>query len=132
MRRLIALVTALAVLPLSAHAFTAQNRHKVADIGGGVFEVVGQPGSGARQFWCAAGDYAFSRGAATNARVYLVEGRGPSVSQPGRTAVRFTTNPQAAGITPINPQLTLNVKAIGDNLRVASAREYCRIVVSRP
>ncbi|MCE8009366.1 hypothetical protein [Aestuariivita sp.] len=133
MRRAFAIAALIATLPFSAQAFTAENRLNVADIGGGVYEVVGRPGiSGARQFWCAAGDYAFSLGVPTNTRVYLVSGRQPSVTEPGRTAVRFTLDPRAAGITPLTPQLVLTVKVPGDNLSVAVAREFCGVVVSRP
>ena len=132
MRRLTLITACLALLPLGAQAYTAKNRLKVAPVDGAVFEVVARVGSGAREFWCAAADYAFAQGARSNARVYLVSGRQPSVTQPGKRAVRFTLDPQAAGITPLSPQLSLTVKVPGDNLSVASGREYCRIVVSRP
>jgi hypothetical protein len=33
--------------------------------------------------------------------------------------------PDAGGIEPITPRITLSVTAIGDNLSIASAREYC-------
>ncbi len=132
MHRLIALAAVLVFAPAALYAFTATNRLSVADVDSAVFEVVAVPGSGPRQFWCAAGQYALSKGARSNARIYLVSGRQPSVSEPGRTAVRFTLNPDAAGITPVEPQLTLNVDVTGDNLRVASARQYCGVVISRP
>lgn len=133
MRCLIYAAALLALLPLSAQAFTAKNRHNVAAIDAAVFEVVGRPGSGARDFWCAAGEYAHrSLRARSNARIYLVSGRQNSASQPGRTAVRFTLSPEAAGITPISPQLVLNVTTPGDNLSVAASREYCALNISRP
>lgn len=132
MRRLIAFAALIATLPLGANAYTAKNRLSVAPVDGAVFEVVGNAGgTGARDFWCAAGEYAFSQGAASNTRIYLVSGRQPSVSEPGRTAVRFTLSPQAAGIAPISPQLVLSVNVPGDNLRTASAREYCAQSISR-
>lgn len=131
MRRLIALAAITALLPLGAQAYTATNRLKVAPISDSVFEVVARGGTGARDFWCAAGDYALKQGARSNARIYLAGGRQPSVSEPGRTATRFTLSPDAAGITPIAPQLVLTVDVVGDNISVASAREYCAVDISR-
>ena len=131
MRHLTILFILFLSLPLAAQAYTAQNRMSVADLGGGVFEVVQRGAAGPRDFWCAAGEYALSLGAADAARIYLVSGVQPSVSQPGRKAVRFTLSPQAAGITPVPPQLSLTVKVPGDNLRVISAREYCYQDISR-
>ncbi|WP_050930256.1 hypothetical protein [Aestuariivita boseongensis] len=131
MRHLAAFATAIAMLPLSAQAFTAKNRLTVAPVSNSVFEVVGLPGSGASHFWCAAGEYALAQGAASSARIYLASGRQPSVSRPGRTAVRFTLAPDAAGVTPLAPQLTLSVDVPGDNLSVAAAREYCHVSISR-
>jgi hypothetical protein len=131
MRRLV--LAFLAIAPSAAFAYIAENRHSVAPVSGAVFEVVGEPGSGAQQYWCAAGEYARDRlGARSNARVYIVRGRGPAQSEPGATAVRFTIDPGAAGVTPISPRLSLSVDAIGDNLPVASAVTYCYNVVSKP
>lgn len=112
--------------PVAADAYTARNRMNVEDIGGSAFEVVSRNGkTGARDYWCAAGEYATAQGLASNARIYLLRAPGPSLSQPGRKAVQFTTRPEASGITPLSPQLSLTVTAIGDNLSVALAREYC-------
>lgn len=118
-------------LPSSAPAFSARNNLKVAAVDRAVFEVVGRPGSGAREFWCAAGDYLIRSGTASNTRLYLVRGRGPSVSQPGKKAVQFTTDPAAAGVTPTEPGLVLNVSQVGDNLSAAAAHEYCFASISK-
>ncbi len=127
----LALVAVLsASLPTIASAsdivFQAKNRFPVAEIGNATFEVIARGGRvGARDYWCAAGDYAFSRGARTNARIYLARPEGPSQAIPGRKAVQFTLDPQKASVTPIEPQLSLTVKVPGDNLSVALARQYC-------
>lgn len=131
-RYLILAALAATMLPLGAHAFTAKNRLTVSQIDAAVFEVVGRPGSGAREIWCAAGDYARSQNVPSNTRIYLESGRQPAVSRPGRTAVRFTLSPEAAGVTPIPPQLVLNVDVPGDNLSVAAATEYCLRSISQP
>lgn len=131
MRRIIIATAIIAALPVMSFAFTAKNRLTVAPVNEAVFEVVGRPGSGAREYWCAAGEYARSLGVRTNTRVYIESGRQQSVSQRGKTAVRFTIAPDAAGVTPISPQLVLNVDTPGDNLSVASAVEYCNLNISR-
>ncbi|WP_050928275.1 hypothetical protein [Aestuariivita boseongensis] len=90
------------------------------------FEVIARGGRvGAQDYWCAAGLFGLSQGLRSNTRVYLVAPVGPSVMQPGRKAVQFTFDPQAAGVTPIAPQLTLSVKAVGDNMSLALARQFC-------
>lgn len=132
MRALAVSAVLLSTIPFTAHAYTAKNRLDVAQIDNAVFEVVGSTGgSGPRDYWCAAGDYALSLGVRGNTRVYVVSGVQPSVSQAGRRAVRFTITPEAAGVTPISPQLTLGVDTPGDNLSVAAARQYCSPDISR-
>jgi len=54
-----------------------------------------------------------------------VRGPGPGVTQSNRKAAQFTMQPDVAGIEPVTPHITLSVTAIGDNLSVASARQYC-------
>jgi hypothetical protein len=119
---------ALMALPQAGHAFTADNRLKVAQVDAHTFEVIAQPGTGTVQFWCAAGDYAFGAlNADTSQRVYLVRGRGPSATQPGKKSVQFTLNPNAKGVPTLPPQLVLNVNQPGDNLSVAHAWSYCQV-----
>ncbi len=131
MRNILVCAAFVATLPFSAFASAASGYATAANVGNATFEIVPVPGrTGARSYWCAAGEYAFAQGARANARIYLVSGRQPSTSQPGREAVRFTLSPEAAGVTPISPQLSLSVSVPGDNLSVAAAREYCAISVS--
>jgi len=89
------------------------------------FEVVAAGGTSNKAYWCAAAQFARSMGAGASTRIYLADGPGPSQTIPRRTAVKFTTQPQAAGVAPISPQGVLSVSAIGDNLSVASAEQYC-------
>lgn len=115
----------LAVLtPAWAGAWRAENRLEVNPISEAVFEVIGRPGSGGPDYWCAAGDYAFRvLGAASNARVYLVRGRAGAVTSNRRSAVHFSLTP------PSNPEgengLSLSVTRVGENLSIASAQNYC-------
>ncbi len=111
--------------PAAGVAFVAENSLPVNAVSTAEFEVVARGGTGSKAYWCAAAEYATSQGAKANTRLYVVEGPGPSASTPGRTAVRFTTDPGAAGVTPVNPSLVLSVSVVGDNLSVVSARQYC-------
>jgi len=127
MRRL-ALILALCPSLVWANAFFfgTLNRFSVAQVDATKFEVIASGGRvGARNYWCAAGDYGISQGVRSNTRVYLAVAEGPSVTTPGRKAVQFTFDPEAAGITPISPQLSLSVKAVGDNMTLSAARQYC-------
>jgi hypothetical protein len=123
----------LGATPAVADRFRAENRFYVADLGGGVFEAIARGGSSAaRDFWCAAGDYALKRlRAGGSTRVYLVSGIQPSVTEPGRKAVRFTLTPEAAGVAPITPPLSLSVDIPGDNMPVVLAKSYCQKSISR-
>ncbi len=128
MRYLIFVTACLVALPVASFANTSRQSFVAAPVNEAVFEVFSRSGAtGARGYWCAAGRYALSLGVRSNSRVYLVSGRQPSISEPSRTAVRFTLTPDAAGVTPINPQLSLSVNAPGDNMSVAAARELCSI-----
>lgn len=119
-----ALAVLLVALPGAALAWRAANGHKVHDLGGGVFEVVGRIGSGAQQYWCGAGDYAIAvLGAAAAQRVYVWRPIGPSVAEPGRKAVQFALSPPPGADTSTGYSLT--VRRAGDNLRAAAAQQYC-------
>lgn len=125
-----ALVVILLVWPSCVWAdtlfFGAINRFEVAQVDADSFEVIASGGRvSARDYWCAAGDYGLSQGLRSNTRVYLSGREGPSVSAPGRKAVRFTFDPQAADVTPIAPQLSLSVSAVGDNMSLVAAQQFC-------
>ena len=111
--------------PVAGQAFVAENKLPVNALGATEFEVVASHGAGSKAYWCAAAEYATYKGAVASTRIYVVQGPSPSASVPGRTAVRFTTDPEASGVTPVNPQLVLSVDVVGDNLAVTSAKQYC-------
>ena len=120
----IALATVLALAPGLAGAWTAENRHKVELVSDSVFEVVGRPGSGGQEFWCAAGDFARRRlGAGAVQRVYLVRGPAPALTQNWNRALLFSlTPPQDADL---RTMVTLSVNRVGDSLNVSLAQGYC-------
>lgn len=124
MQRFFLLALAIAMSPGAASAWTAFNRHEVFPVADGVFEVIGEVGSGAADYWCAAGDYAY-RGLRTRSgqRVYIWRGLGPSATRPGSKAVQFALRPPPGADT--EPSLTLSVHDVGDSLRAAAAQQYC-------
>lgn len=106
------------------HANRPFLQQDVADLDMGVFEVVGRIGDGAADYWCGAGDYAqrYLRAGATE-RLYIWRALGPSVSSPGKKAVQFAFRAPTGSDT--TPGLSLSVQAVGDNMTVSSAAQYC-------
>lgn len=118
------LTALLIAVPGWALAWWAWNRHEVFPIGDGIVEVIGEPGSGAQDYWCAIGDFATSQLRVPAAqRLYTWRGVGPSVARPGRKAMQFALSaPKGADTT---PGFTLSLKRVGDNMTAAMARQYC-------
>lgn len=103
----------------------AYNRHQVIEVGDGVFEVIGRPGSGAANYWCGAGDYIMTRLRQSHRqRIYIWRGVGPSETRPGYKAMQFALRP-APGSEGFEPGYSLSMHAVGDNMRATTAREYC-------
>ena len=120
----IALAATLALAPGWAGAWRAFNAHEVLPVSPGVFEVVSEVGSGAMDYWCSAGDYAYrGMGSASTQRVYIWRGLGPSVNRPGKKAIQFSLTPPAGADT--EPALTLSMHDVGDNLRASTAQQFC-------
>ncbi|SDC89920.1 hypothetical protein [Ruegeria marina] len=115
-------------LSVPADALTTRIGARVLDVDGVVFEVVPRGRQRTGDFWCAASEYARrALGAGWNDRIYIARGRGPSVTTGRKTAVQFTMSPQAAGITPLENDLTsirVGLK-VGDNMSVNQANGYC-------
>ena len=127
-----ALVLAALLLPQAALAFTSINRLRVNPVDANVFEVVGEPGTNGPEYWCAAADYAQRQlRAAWRAPLYIARTRGPSVTTGRRSAVQFTLNPTAAGVTPTNASVSLNALRTGNSMSVQLAHTYCQMRPSR-
>lgn len=126
MRFILAIALTIATAA-QADPFRALNRHEVNALPNGDFEVISRVGAGPAQFWCGAGDYAIrALGVASNTRVYLVQDRAPSQTEPGRTAVTFSLTPPASVDQRSSVgQLFLSLDAIGDNLSAVVAQQYC-------
>jgi len=120
-------------LPVGADAFSGRRDTRVNPVSDVVFEVIARGAAGAGDYWCGAADYAHrALGAPWSARIYIVRGRGPSVTTGRRTAVQFTLRPEAAGVTPIDPSLFLNRMTPGDNMSVTQASTFCDPPPVRP
>ncbi|MEC7257940.1 MAG: hypothetical protein VXW58_08980 [Pseudomonadota bacterium] len=117
-------VVSLACAPVAATAWTADNRLDVNPLPGGGFEVIGDPGSGGPDYWCAAGDYALRvLGARATDRVYITRGRGAPETSTRKSGVQFSLT--APADVPDGLHLFLKMRRVGDNLAVTFARNYC-------
>jgi hypothetical protein len=103
--------------------------NEVNALPGGGFEVVAELGDGARQFWCAAGEYARHQlGKSGRDRVYIMAGYGKSITSPGRKGVSFTTQPDAAlrKLGEGRAQgYSLSIREVGTNRKVNLASSVC-------
>ena len=123
---LVAAVMVAAVPAADAAGFRAPFNYRVNPVNANVFEVIPRSSGSGPTIWCAAADYARrALGAAWTTQVYVARGRGPSVTTNRRSAVHFTITPQAAGVTPSGPSLSLNSFRVGDHMSVQAANLQC-------
>ena len=123
-----ALVAALAMLPVTASAYTARNNLSVfATSDPRVIEVVGRSGSGGSDFFCAAGEFARGPlGAGATDRLVVVEpvARNPRFNN--RRSVLMAVVPPD---TPLpRGGLILDPSRPGENLSVGHATFLCNHV----
>lgn len=130
-RRFAVIAMAALIAPVLGQAHNMENLMTVNPVPGGhEFEVLTHPGAGPAMFWCAAGAYAQrDLGLGPLARVYLVQGRAPSVTKQGWQAVTFTADP-AHPVVAMLPgggasDLALSLTKPGYALSTDSARQYC-------
>jgi hypothetical protein len=117
----------LTILPDDGDAFTSRRGAKVNPVNAAVFEVVPKSGGIGADYWCGAADYAHRQlKASWQARIYIARGRGPSVTTGKRSAVQFTLDPAAAGITPAPSSLSLNSLKVGESMSVQNGFSYCQ------
>ena len=128
MRGYVLAAVLLGLVAPTAQAFTAINGLDVNPVRQG-FEVVARDGAGPRQIWCAAAQYArYEQGDGPTVRIYISEGYGASLTDPGRRAVRFTTRPPASG-DGVRPgeggNYSVSIRKVGYNLTVAHGESFC-------
>ncbi|WP_439109226.1 hypothetical protein [Lentibacter sp.] len=125
----------LALLASPAAAFTAVNGVSAFSEGGqGQFEVVSEPGSGPRQIWCAAAQFArFELGAAANTRIYLSRAMAASPRTPRARSASFTIAPNEALKSGPKPgdggNYSVSLSKLGYNLRLAHAEGFCERII---
>lgn len=118
-------LVALTLAP-AAYAFNGPHGTTINPVNEAVFEVVGRASARGEDYWCGAADYARRElGMDWKTRLYVARGRGPSETTNRRTAIQFTLAPEAAGIQPQRPSISLNSFAVGDNMTIQSAHQYC-------
>lgn len=118
------LAVLMVLIPVVASALHGFNRLKVYAVSKSEFEVVGEVGSGAANYWCGAGDHVrnYLRMPVVT-RIYIWKAIGPSLSTRGRKAVQFSLSPPENVST--SPGYSLSVKAVGDNMTAAAAYQFC-------
>ncbi|SEQ90050.1 hypothetical protein [Thalassovita taeanensis] len=126
----LALIASLATA-LPAQAYIAENRLVVTPLSvPGSFEVISRPGTGPREFWCAAASYAQTQlGRPTTSRIFIESGLGPAQTEPGKSAVVYTVAPTPALAQGPRPgeggNYFVSMRKPGFNLSVSHARSFC-------
>jgi hypothetical protein len=122
----------LSAVPAQASSFNARGGARVNPVNAAVFEVIPRGRNVGQAFWCAAADYARRvLNAPWTAQVYVARGLGTSVTTGRKSAVQFTLDPKAAGITPVPPSLSLNSMRVGESMSVQQATGYCNVSPTR-
>jgi hypothetical protein len=115
------------VAPHDAVAYDAANGMEVNQVNDNVFEVI--PRDEARSgntYWCAAGEYAEQElRASARDQLYVARGMGPSETTDRVSAVQFTLDPAAAGITPAPLSEDEETFNVGGSMEIGLARADC-------
>lgn len=126
------LIAALLIFVVPAPGEAMLRRLQVNPVNAHVFEVIGRGGTNGVEYWCSAADHAQRvLRAPWTARLYIARSLGPSVTTNRRSAVQFTLDPEAAGVTPSSPSLSINALRTGDSMSVQQAHSYCMAPMRR-
>ncbi|MBL4769023.1 MAG: hypothetical protein JKY94_15150 [Rhodobacteraceae bacterium] len=121
------LVLTIAVTPQTGHAFAATNGLRVNPVNSVVFEVNDWRGARAPAYWCAAANYAKRElKAGWKVKLFIVRTMGPSTTSDRGSAVHYTIDPGAAGVTAAGPSSSMEQFLVGDNMTLQQANTYCR------
>ena len=127
------LVAALTLLSVEAQAATLgeEKRFVVNPLGGPDFEVIRLQHMGATELWCAAASYVEARrGLPETTAIYIRAPLGPARTARGRRGVVFTLSPEGLSRGPVD-SLTVKVDAVGETMKSAQARRFCRDAFTR-
>ena len=121
------LTSALFAVPQIGLAFEATNGMVVNPINASVFEEIPRDsGAGGMQYRCAASDFAeVELRAKWEDQIYVVRGPGPTETMDRNSAVQFTLDPPAAGVTPGPLSEDENEFNVGGHMEMSLAHEYC-------
>jgi hypothetical protein len=107
------------------YAFVSPYGPRVNPVDANEFEVILNAGGAFDGYWCGASEYARRKlGAAWSDRVYVASPISQSVTTDRRSAVRFTLDPAALGITPTNETFRVGIN-VGDNMSITQADMRC-------
>lgn len=115
--------------PIFRPVFVAANDLLVYPMPDGTFEVQARAGTAGPQYFCAAGDYAWTKlNVSPASRVVVVRPSGPSTTNPGGRGMLFTIAPQGSvGRTIESPNdFLVSMHKVGENFSVAHSRALCR------
>lgn len=119
-------LTASAASSVMAEEFRGAARTRINPVTDAIFEVVARSSSRGADFWCGASDYARrALGREWSDQVYVAREMGPSVTTNRRSAVHFTVDPDAAGVTPLSSSLRVNRFSVGDSMSIQQANTHC-------
>jgi hypothetical protein len=123
---MLSLVLVAAVSPVQA--LTGRFGAQIRQVDENIFEVVGQNSAASGwEYWCGAAEYARrALNADWSDRIYVVRGRGRSVTSNRRSAVHFTLNPDILTSEPVRSFLILKSLQVGDNMTVQRANTECQ------
>jgi hypothetical protein len=114
-------------IPTISDAFAGRRNTIVNPVSEVVFEVIVPRFEVSTDFWCGAADYSRrALGASWKTRIYVARTRGKSVTSNYPSAVHYTIDPKAAGVTPIETQMSLGSFKVGDSMSVQQANNYCQ------
>lgn len=132
-RTLTALTALCLALPIPAEAFNGRRDTRAFAIDDNAFEVIARTAGSADDYWCGASDYARRvLNAPWTAQIYVLRGRGPSVTTGRRTAVQFTLDADAVPPRAQGPFLVLNLMKPGYHMSVQLAAVACAPPPVRP
>lgn len=122
----LALLGACETQPVSdTGRFSTPGGAGVYQINANVFEVVGSSSRGASIYWCGASEYARrALGQSWETQISISRTLGPSQATDRTSAVQFTLNPSAVGVTPFRSSFP-NQLQVGDTNSVSQANLYC-------
>lgn len=118
-------------LPAAANGvFRTVNGIDAVQLDVNVFEVIGRPGARNTDMWCSAADFARrALGHAWKDRIYVVSGFSKGLYNGAPSSVRFTMNPEGAGVEPYENNLILDILTVGYSRSITDANGECRHIV---